>query len=99
MPVVVISEWPAAGANRDTSNYDAIAERLDAGDNPPEGMILHSAGYTDDNRFQIIELWETPEHAERFRSERLIPLVAQLSGPNTRPPDVSTYETYSVIRP
>jgi len=99
MPVVVISEWAATGANRDTTNYDTITERLDARDSPPEGMILHSAGYTDDNRFQIVELWETHEHAERFRRERLIPLVAQLSGPSTEPPDVSTYETYSVIKP
>jgi hypothetical protein len=99
MPVVVISEWAANDANRDTSNYDTITERLDARDHPPEGMILHSAGYTDDNRFQIIELWETHEHADRFRRERLVPLVAQLSGPNTEPPDVSTYETYSVIKP
>lgn len=99
MPIVVISEWPATDAPRDTSNYDAITEQLDARDSPPEGMILHSAGYTDDNRFQIIELWETDEHANRFRRERLMPLVAELSNTNTEPPDVSTYETYSVIKP
>jgi len=99
MPVVVISEWHAQGANRDTSNYDTITERLDARDSPPAGMILHSAGYTDDNRFQIIELWDTHEHADRFRRERLMPLVAQLSGPNPEPPDVTTYETYSIIQP
>ena len=99
MAIVVISEWAATGRPRDTSNYDAITERLGAADNPPEGMILQSAGYTDDDRFQIIELWETNEHANRFRRERLMPLVAELAGANTEPPDVSTYETHSIIRP
>ena len=99
MPIVVITEWPATDVPRDTSNYDAITERLDARDSPPEGMILHSAGYTTDNRFQIIELWETDEHAGRFRRERLMPLVAEISGASSEPPDVSTYETHSIIKP
>lgn len=99
MPVVVVSEWAVTDESRDTSNYDAISEQLDARTTPPPGMILHSAGYTDDNRFQIIEVWETDEDAGRFRRERLMPIIARLAGANAEPPDVSSYETYAVIRP
>jgi hypothetical protein len=47
---------------------------------PPEGLILHVAGPTDEG-FRIIDVWESKQAWERFRAERLAPAVAALDGP------------------
>lgn len=46
---------------------------MDAAGNPPEGMICHTAGFTDDGRFVIFDVWESAQHEKRFSDERLGP--------------------------
>jgi hypothetical protein len=41
----------------------------------PAGLILHAAGPTDEG-LRIIEVWETEDAWERFRTERLTPALA-----------------------
>jgi hypothetical protein len=42
MAVAFIQEWKNAAPG--TSNYDAVGAKLDARNNPPEGLIAHTAG-------------------------------------------------------
>jgi hypothetical protein len=56
--------------------YDAVSAKLDIANNPPDGLILHSAGDLEGafqifKTFQIFNLWESREHADRFHRERL----------------------------
>jgi hypothetical protein len=37
----------------------------------PDGLISHSAGHNDDGRFVVMEVWDSPEHQERFMEGRL----------------------------
>ncbi len=101
MPVAVVHEWPTGG--QDTSNYDAIAERLGERDSPPEGMIVHTAGTTGDGGFRVFDVWVSREAYERFERDRLMPAVhAVLSargGPPPSPPAVSVYELHALIHP
>ena len=57
-------------------------ERVAAGltDPPPPGLLLHLAGPTDEG-FRVIEIWESGQAFDRFRSERLRPAIAALGGP------------------
>lgn len=50
-------------------------------DPPPDGLILHLAGPTDEG-FRIIGVWESERAWRRFQSEHLQPAVAALGGPN-----------------
>ena len=60
MAVAFVQEFPIQ--TRETTNYDAIADRLDVDDNPPEGLILHTAGFDDQaGVFRIFDVWETQE--------------------------------------
>lgn len=81
--------------------YDAVnAALLRAGDTPPDGLIMHSAGEAD-GKWQIVDVWESEEQAQRFDSERLIPAIAAASGeesPATRPP-LTVYELHNLILP
>lgn len=37
---------------------------------PPEGLVVHAAGPTDEG-FRIIAIWESEEAWQRFRADRL----------------------------
>jgi hypothetical protein len=58
--------------------YRSVAAALV--DPPPDGLILHVAGPTDEG-VRIIDVWESDEAWLRFRSERLDPAIAALGGP------------------
>jgi hypothetical protein len=97
MAVAVINEFDA-GAERATSNYDEVADRLALEANPPEGLIVHAAGFSS-NTFRIISLWETAEHKERFERERLFPTVRAVVGESAAPPSNESYELHSMFTP
>jgi hypothetical protein len=58
--------------------YERVAARLT--DPPPPGLLLHIAGPTDDG-FRVIDIWDSEQAFNRFRSERLAPAIAALGGP------------------
>ncbi len=37
----------------------------------PDGLITHAAGLRDDGHFVVTEVWDTPQHQERFMEGRL----------------------------
>jgi hypothetical protein len=96
-----IQEW--RGAATGTSNYDAISEKLELRDNPPEGLIAHSAGRDSSGVFRIFEIWESREQAQQFLDKRLTPIVQETmqhsSGDATPPDKVDMYELHGFFRP
>lgn len=44
---------------------------------PPNGLIAHVAGPTDEG-VRIIQIWDTEEACERFRTDRLTPTIVTL---------------------
>src|SRR6266568_9519779 len=71
MAVAFIQEFKIQGDDRSTTNYDTINERLNTRNDPPEGGIVHTAGFDEDaGVFRIFDVWETREHGERFIRER-----------------------------
>lgn len=61
------------------AEYDKVSAAVDAKGNPPEGMIFHSAGELEGS-FQVFNIWESREHFDRFREERLVPAMKQAMG-------------------
>jgi hypothetical protein len=100
MAIAFIQEWKDAAPG--TSNYDAVSAKLDARNNPPEGLIAHTAGRDSNGIFRIFGIWESREHAQRFQEERVMPIVHELSqrGGDMSPPDtMDTYELHDFFRP
>jgi hypothetical protein len=99
--IAFIQEWSNAAPG--TDNYDAISEKLDAQNNPPEGLIAHTAGRDSNGVFRIFDIWESREQAQRFQDERLMPIVQEVmqqSSGDTPPPDmVDMYELHDLVRP
>lgn len=76
MAVGVINRFPEGmGADQ----YDAVREKMDIQNDPPEGMIFHSAGELE-GRFQVFNVWERAENHERFVADRLRPAQVEVIG-------------------
>ena len=79
--------------------YDSVNEAADVDANPPAGLLFHCAGEVD-GQWQIVDAWESREHAERFDQERLGPALEEVMGMRPPAPPVSTsYELHKVVRP
>jgi hypothetical protein len=59
--------------------YDAVTGEMRLAEEPPEGLIFHSAGELD-GRFQVFNVWESREHFDRFTRERLRPAQVAVLG-------------------
>jgi hypothetical protein len=60
--------------------YDAMHARvLDRTGGRADGLLVHLARATDTG-FQVVEVWESKDHCERFEAEHVGPLLAELSG-------------------
>ena|SRR3712207_1853710 len=82
-----------------TPNYDAVTKRIKVDEEPPEGMIVHTAGFADDGTFRIFDVWETADHMEHFDQERLGPAIQEVMGGDGGEPDRQTqYELHHIVR-
>ncbi|MCA1738885.1 MAG: hypothetical protein LC740_08695 [Actinobacteria bacterium] len=76
MAVAIISRFPeGAGAEQ----YDAVTKEMGFADQPPEGLLFHSAGELK-GRFHVFNVWETPENFEEFVKDRLRPAQVAIMG-------------------
>jgi hypothetical protein len=95
--VCVIQDWVEEETERSTRIYDAVSARLATEQTPvPEGFIVHEAGWTGKG-FRIIKIWETREQFDRYLSERVMPIVAEVGGANGKAPDIAAYELHGLV--
>jgi hypothetical protein len=72
MPAALILEFEGVTEKE----YEAVNAALDfdpkTGEGDwPDGLLSHSAGHRDDGRFVVMEVWDTPQHQERFMENQL----------------------------
>jgi hypothetical protein len=82
--------------------YDAINARMDVENDPPDGLIFHSAGEGPTGRWRIVDVWESRQHYQRFFEERLGPAITEVSGQEPgqgEAPDTTWWSVHSVINP
>jgi hypothetical protein len=78
VPYAVVQDVPT-----NWHDYERIS--ADAVEPVPIGLILHVAGPTDEG-IRVIEVWDGERAWERFRAERLAPVLAALADTTTRQP-------------
>jgi hypothetical protein len=78
--------------------YDAVQQKL--GDERPEGALARVAGSVAGG-FRVFSVWESQEHYERFREERLLPAIREAIGEEAAagPSDAEIYELHDVALP
>lgn len=77
-------------------DYEKIQQKI--GDEAPEGLICHAAGKQDNGRWQAVSVWESEEHFNRFRDERLLQAVREVvpQFADAGPPPQETFEAEHV---
>src|SRR3954464_9845429 len=76
--------------------YQQVTAKMDVENDPPDGLILHSASEVD-GKLKIVDIWESNEQAERFGQERLGPAIAEVAGEQMAgPPDPAQLEIYEI---
>ena len=82
--------------------YDTVNQKMDIENNPPAGLIVHSAGHAPDGSWRIFDIWESMEAFEKFNEERLGPALREVIGEEMaamEAPRREVYELHNVMRP
>jgi heme-degrading monooxygenase HmoA len=80
--VSVVVSAVAPGFNAET--YEAVTGRAMPGDQLPDGCKLHIAGPVEQG-WRVITVWESREAFDRFREEKLIPAIREITGEQAPP--------------
>jgi hypothetical protein len=97
MPIAMLQELPPEVT---PELFDAVSAKLDSENNPPKGLIVHTAGRRPDGGFRVFDVWESREAMERFEQERLVPAIEEVAQGGAPPrPEQFIYELHEVVSP
>ena len=95
MAIGLCITFPGATA----AQYDALHGAVEVDENPPAGMIFHSAGPIEGG-WGVIDFWESRDAFDAFGRDRLMPTAQQLGDkapPN--PPEIKEFSVHHYTRP
>lgn len=82
--------------------YDAVHTALLARTGTHvDGLLLHIGRATPDG-FQVIEVWTSRDHYDRYNRDLVAPLIAELAGDNAPTPssqDIEEFEVRGLVIP
>jgi hypothetical protein len=93
MAVVTIQEFEAT-----REEVDQVSEKLDAENNPPEGLIVHTASDIGGGRMKVVDVWESQDAFQSFVQDRLIPAIAEVN-PDAPQADLQVHEVFDLVKP
>jgi hypothetical protein len=101
MAIFTVQEFDVEEDERSTPNYDSISEKLGLDDDPPAGLLVHSAGFTGKGQFRIANIWDSEQSWASFRDGRLAEVVKPLldSGEGNPPSVEYSYELHNLLIP
>jgi hypothetical protein len=76
MATVLVQEFKILDDDRSTTNYDHVIGRLGLDQDPPAGLVVHTAGWDEKaGVFRIVAVWQSADAATAFMRDRLQPLL------------------------
>jgi hypothetical protein len=79
--------------------YRAVHSHMRIDENPPQGMIFHSAGPIDGG-WGVIDFWESRDAFDSFLGGRLQPAVQELGARTFQgPPDIKEFPVANITKP
>jgi hypothetical protein len=66
-------------------------------DQSPEGLLVHTAG-PGDQGWYIYDIWESPEHFQRFAEEKLRPAMESTGAGGGAQPQPQFYPIETLVR-
>jgi hypothetical protein len=82
------------------AEYDAVISRLRFHDDPPPGLIMHTAAVGDDGCMRIVDVWESRAAHEHFAERRLDPAILAVLGREDGPKTgFEIHDLHSLVKP
>jgi hypothetical protein len=79
--------------------YEAIHSHMNIDQNPPDGLIFHSAGPIEGG-WGVIDFWESREAFDRFLESGFGPAAQELGDRTfTTPPDIKEFPVHNISKP
>lgn len=98
MSVAMVTQMPA---DFTTDTYDAVNAKADVEKDPPKGMIFHALGTSPDGSV-ILDVWESEDDFEAFRTGRLNPAMEEVVGSEVfaamPTPERTFYEVHNIFK-
>jgi hypothetical protein len=85
-------------AKLDRDLYRAVSSSIDIEHKHPLGLLMHAAGEVD-GRWQIVNVWDDREYAQRFEREIVEPAILEATGGERLELEVTIYEVQHLITP
>jgi hypothetical protein len=92
MATVMLMRWPGVTLEQ----YEEARAKVRWEDDVADGAMLHVAGLDGDD-FRVLDIWESPEHFQRFAEQRLMPAVREIGIEGD--PEVRFYDVHRVFAP
>jgi hypothetical protein len=92
MTIVVVNEIPQGNQ----TVYDEVSARVLPNDQLPEGCYVHIAGPSNFG-WRVITVWDSVEQFEKFRSEKLVPALKEVSGDDFVAPTIQPDPVHRII--
>lgn len=81
------------------AQYEAVNSQMGIDDDPPEGLIFHSAGPMGQD-WSVMDFWESRDHFDRFLEGRLGQAIEALGDQALPgPPDIKEFQVSNIIEP
>jgi hypothetical protein len=97
MPIALLQDLPPEVT---PEVFNAVNAKLNSEDDPPQGLLVHTAGQRPDGGFRVFDVWESEEALRRFEEERLVPAITEVAGDEAPPrPEQQIYELNDVVIP
>ena len=78
-----------------SEQYDAVHEHMNFEQDPPPGIIFHSAGPIDGG-WGVIDVWESREAFDAFLEGRVLPAAQELGDRAFQgPPDIKEFPVHN----
>ena len=85
------------GASQD--QYEAVHSEMGIANDPPAGLIFHSAGPIEGG-WGVIDYWESRDHFDRFQQDRLGPTIGELGDRAPQnPPEIKEFPVHNYEKP
>jgi hypothetical protein len=92
MAVVVVNE--VEGGTQEF--YEQVNSKVMPGGELPDGAQIHIAGPIE-NGWRVITVWESEDHFQRFRDEKLIPTLREAGGEERVAPSISASPVHRLL--
>ena len=82
--------------------YDEVNDRIGRNEDPPPGMIVHTATPIEGGGIRIFDVWESQEQLDAFRNETLLPAITAVMQEHgiemgDSPPEIVIGEVHDLV--